>query len=166
MNTLIFNSMKDFLSMKGKALPESNWYKVTQQMINDFANATLDKQWIHVDENRAEKESPFKSTVAHGFMSVSMISKLLEESFSVKSIKMGLNYGLNKARFPNPVPVNSQLRMISMVKDIEEISNNGFKVTFICTIEIKGQDNQLVLLNLLRLYLNKKSNKSQLLIYE
>ncbi|MBT3741632.1 MAG: MaoC family dehydratase [Polaribacter sp.] len=140
MNTLIFNSMKDFLSMKGKALPESNWYKVTQQMINDFANATLDKQWIHVDENRAEKESPFKSTVAHGFMSVSMISKLLEESFSVKSIKMGLNYGLNKARFPNPVPVNSQLRMISMVKDIEEISNNGFKVTFICTIEIKGQD--------------------------
>jgi len=132
--------MKDFLSMKGKALPESNWYKVTQQMINDFANATLDKQWIHVDENRAEKESPFKSTVAHGFMSVSMISKLLEESFSVKSIKMGLNYGLNKARFPNPVPVNSQLRMISMVKDIEEISNNGFKVTFICTIEIKGQD--------------------------
>ena len=67
MNTLIFNSMKDFLSMKGKALPESNWYKVTQQMINDFANATLDKQWIHVDENRAEKESPFKSTVAHGF---------------------------------------------------------------------------------------------------
>lgn len=140
MNTLIFNSMKDFLSMKGKALPESNWYKVTQQMINDFANATLDKQWIHVDENRAEKESPFKSTIAHGFMSVSMISKLLEESFSVKSIKMGLNYGLNKARFPNPVPVNSQLRMISMVKDIEEISNNGFKVTFICTIEIKGQD--------------------------
>ena len=140
MNTLIFNSMKDFLSMKGKALPESNWYKVTQQMINDFANATLDKQWIHVDENRAEKESPFKSTVAHGFMSVSMISKLLEESFSVKSIKMGLNYGLNKARFPNPVPVNSQLRMISMVKDIEEISNNGFKVTFLCTIEIKGQD--------------------------
>ena len=140
MNTLIFNSMKDFLSIKGKALPESNWYKVTQQMINDFANATLDKQWIHVDENRAEKESPFKSTVAHGFMSVSMISKLLEESFSVKSIKMGLNYGLNKARFPNPVPVNSQLRMISMVKDIEEISNNGFKVTFICTIEIKGQD--------------------------
>lgn len=140
MNTLIFNSMKDFLSMKGKALPESNWYKVTQQMINDFANATLDKQWIHVDKNRAEKESPFKSTVAHGFMSVSMISKLLEESFSVKSIKMGLNYGLNKARFPNPVPVNSQLRMISMVKDIEEISNNGFKVTFICTIEIKGQD--------------------------
>ena len=82
----------------------------------------------------------FKSTVAHGFMSVSMISKLLEESFSVKSIKMGLNYGLNKARFPNPVPVNSQLRMISMVKDIEEISNNGFKVTFLCTIEIKGQD--------------------------
>ncbi|MCL4159132.1 UNVERIFIED_CONTAM: hypothetical protein GTU68_007556 [Idotea baltica] len=109
-------------------------------MINDFANATLDKQWIHVDEKRALKESPFKSTVAHGFMSVAMISRMLEETFTINSIKMGLNYGLNKVRFPNPVPVNSELRMLSKVMDIEELSNNGIKVTFHCTIEIKGQE--------------------------
>ena len=140
MKPLEFKNFEEFKLMIGKQLPIGNWYTINQQMINDFANATLDKQWIHVDEKRAEKESPFKSTIAHGFMSVSMISKLLEASFSIKSVKMGLNYGLNKVRFPNPVPVNSELRMISGVKDIDIISNNGIKVTFSCTIEIKGQE--------------------------
>jgi acyl dehydratase len=140
MNALVFENFSDFRLMAGKQLPIGNWYTISQQMINDFANATLDKQWIHVDEARAGKESPFKSTVAHGFMSVSMISKLLEESFSIKSVKMGLNYGLNKVRFPNPVPVNSELRMHTVVKEIEDLANKGIKVTFSCTIEIKGQE--------------------------
>ncbi|MCH3882148.1 MULTISPECIES: MaoC family dehydratase [Tenacibaculum] len=140
MEKLIFNTLEEFKQIEGKELPNGSWYTVTQQMINDFANATLDKQWIHVDEKRAEKESPFKSTVAHGFMSVAMISRMLEEAFAVKSVKMGLNYGLNKVRFPNPVPVNSELRMLSSVKLIEELPNNGVKVTFSCTIEIKGQE--------------------------
>ena len=137
---LVFKNLEEFRSIKGKDLPTGEWYTVTQKMINDFANATLDKQWIHVDENRAEKESPFKSTVAHGFMSVAMISRMLEETFVIKSVKMGLNYGLNKVRFPNPVPVNSELRMYTTVKEIEEMSNNGIKITFLCTIEIKGQE--------------------------
>ena len=137
---LVFKNLEEFRSIKGKDLPTVEWYTVTQQMINDFANATLDKQWIHVDEERAAKESPFKSTVAHGFMSVAMISRMLEEMFIVKSVKMGLNYGLNKVRFPSPVPVNSELRMHTSVKDIEDINNNGIKITFSCTIEIKGQE--------------------------
>jgi acyl dehydratase len=137
---LIFENISEFKSMVGKQLPEGNWYTITQQMIDDFANATLDKQWIHVDQERAKKESPFKSTVAHGFMSVAMISRMLEEAFAIKSIKMGLNYGLNKVRFPNPVPVNSELRMLSSVKEIEALGDNGIKVTFNCTIEIKGQE--------------------------
>ena len=140
MKPLVFIDFKEFRKIKGQQLPIGNWYTITQEMIADFANATLDKQWIHIDEKRAEHESPFQTTVAHGFMSVAMISKLLEDSFSIKSVKMGLNYGLNKVRFPNPVPVNSQLRMISEVKDIEEMTNNGIKVTFLCTIEIKGQE--------------------------
>ncbi|WP_165733323.1 MaoC family dehydratase [Polaribacter sp. 20A6] len=140
MKSLEFTNFEDFIKIKGQQLPVGDWYTITQQMIDDFANATLDKQWIHVDEKRAAKESPFKTTIAHGFMSVAMISKLLEDSFSIKSIKMGLNYGLNKVRFPNPVPVNSQLRMLSVVKEIEEMANNGIKVTFSCTIEIKGQE--------------------------
>ena len=140
MKPLEFTNFADFKSMIGKELPKGNWYTITQQMINDFANATLDKQWIHVDEKRAAKESPFKSTVAHGFMSVAMISRMLEEAFMIKSVKMGLNYGLNKVRFPNPVPVNSELRMLSSVKEIEDLANNGIKVTFSCIIEIKGQE--------------------------
>ena len=140
MKPLVFENFATFKLMLNKQLPTGDWYIINQQMINDFANATLDKQWIHVDEKRAAKESPFKTTVAHGFMSVSMISKLLEESFSIKSVKMGLNYGLNKVRFPNPVPVNSELRMHTVVKEIEDLANNGIKVTFSCTIEIKGQE--------------------------
>ncbi len=140
MKLLIFENFTDFKLALEKELPTGNWYQVTQQMINDFANATLDKQWIHVDEERAKIESPFKSTVAHGFMLVSMISKLLEEQFAIKSVKMGLNYGLNKVRFPTPVPVNSELRMHATIKEIEDLGFNVIKVTFSCTIEIKGQE--------------------------
>ena len=140
MNPIEFENFKSFKTFVGKQLPIGNWYTISQEMINDFANATLDKQWIHVDEKRAAKESPFKSTVAHGFMSVSMISKMLEDAFTIKSITMGLNYGLNKVRFPNPVPVNSELRMLSTVKQIEDLGTNGVKVTFNCIIEIKGQE--------------------------
>ena len=140
MNTLVFENIKDFKTMNSRDLPAGNWYTVTQEMINAFANATLDKQWIHIDEKRAAQESPFKSTVAHGFMSVAMISRMLEEAFFIKSIKMGLNYGLNKVRFPNPVPVNSELRMLSSIKEIESLANNGIKVIFTCIIEIKGEE--------------------------
>lgn len=136
---LQFKNLTEFKSMIGKELPSTEWYTISQEMINDFANATLDKQWIHVDEERAAKESPFKSTVAHGFMSVAMISRMLEGMFSVESVKMGLNYGLNKVRFPNPVPVNSNLRMIATIKDIEDMENNGVKVIFTCVIEIQGK---------------------------
>ena len=137
---MVFETISDFKKMIGKELPIGNWYTITQEMITDFSNATLDTQWIHVDEARAAKESPFKSTIAHGFMSVSMISKLLEEVFTIQSLKMGLNYGLNKVRFPNAVPVNSQLRMLSKVLDIQPLANNGVKATFSCTLEIKGQE--------------------------
>ena len=136
---LQFKNLTEFKSMVGKELPRTEWFTISQQMINDFANATLDKQWIHVDEERAAKESPFKSTVAHGFMSVAMISRMLEGMFSIESVKMGLNYGLNKVRFPNPVPVNSKLRMLAEIKDIEDIDDNGVKVTFACVIEIQGK---------------------------
>jgi len=139
MKPIVFDDFSAFSEMRDKDLPLGNWYRVTQQMINDFANATLDQQWIHVDEKKAAKESPFKSTIAHGFMSVAMISQMLTEIFTIKSVKMGLNYGLNKVRFPNPVPVNSELRMSTTVKEIEKIPNNGIKVIFSCTIEIKGE---------------------------
>lgn len=125
--------------MIGKELPNSEWITITQDMINDFANATLDKQWVHIDVERAAKESPFKSTIAHGFMSLAMLSKMLEDLIQIDSVKMALNYGLNKVRFPHPVPVNSRLQMQSSIKDIED-QKQGVKITFSCTVIIEGFD--------------------------
>jgi acyl dehydratase len=139
MKTLTFKNIDQFRSMIGKELPTSNWISISQEMINDFANATLDKQWVHVDVERAKVESPYKSTIAHGFMSVALLSKFLEDLIQIESIKMGLNYGLNYVRFMNPVLVNSKLRLKSAVKDIEN-HKNGIKVTFSCTVEIEGEE--------------------------
>lgn len=125
--------------MIGKELPHSDWLTITQEMINDFANATLDKQWVHVDVERAKNESPFKTTIAHGFMSLAMLSKMLEDLFQIDSVKMGLNYGLNKVRFPHPVPVNSRLQMQAVIKDIED-QHGGVKITFSCAVVIDGID--------------------------
>lgn len=139
MEKLVFKNLTEFRSMAGKTLPNSEWITVTQEMINDFANATFDKQWVHVDAERAKKESPFKSTIAHGFMSLAMLSKMLEDVIQIESLKMGLNYGLNKVRFPHPVPVNSRLQMQSVVKEVED-QMGGLKITFTCTVIIDGID--------------------------
>lgn len=139
MNTLQFKNLTEFKSMKGKELPHSEWLAVTQEMINDFANATLDTQWVHVDEDRAAKESPFKSTIAHGFMSLSLLSKMLGDLIQIDSVKMGLNYGLNYVRFPHPVPVNSKLQMQARIKDIED-QQQGVKITFECQVIIDGYE--------------------------
>ncbi|QXP73647.1 MaoC family dehydratase [Tenacibaculum sp. AHE15PA] len=139
MSKLVFENLAALHSLEGKTLPVGTWFTVTQKMINDFANATLDKQWIHVDEEKAAKHSPTGTTMAHGFMSVAMLSELISDLIEIKSVKMGLNYGLNRVRFPNSVPVNSQLRLISTLKQIEDFPN-GKKLTFNCLIEIKGQE--------------------------
>ena len=129
-----------FRKLEGKGLPAGDWLEVTQEMINDFAKATMDFQWIHVDIEKAEKFSPFKKPVAHGFMSVSLLAKLLGDVVQVKSATMGVNYGLNKVRFPNPVVVNSRLRLNCSITTIEDYSERGLKITWNCTVEIEGQD--------------------------
>ncbi|MEL6919388.1 MAG: MaoC family dehydratase, partial [Bacteroidota bacterium] len=99
--------------------------------------ATLDFQWIHVDVEKAKKYSPFKAPVAHGFMSVSLLSKMLGDIMEVQSVQMGVNYGLNKVRFPHPVVVNSKLRLVGRISQIEDYGDNGLKVTWDCVVEIK-----------------------------
>lgn len=107
MNQLVCKDFLEFKTYEGKSLPIGNWITVTQPMINAFAEATQDFQWIHVDKERSAKESPFKKTIAHGFMSVSLLSKMLMDLMVINSMAMGVNYGLNKVRFPHPVPVDS-----------------------------------------------------------
>lgn len=140
MEKLICKNFKEFHELKGKELPLGDWISVTQKMINAFAEATLDYQWIHVDVEKAKKYSPFKAPVAHGFMSVSLLSKMLEDLITVESMQMGVNYGLNKVRFPHPVVVDSQLRLNGKIMDIEAYGDTGLRVTWDCTVEVKGSE--------------------------
>ena len=140
MTKLVFDDLTAFRTYEGKALPPGEWITVTQEMINDFAKATLDFQWIHVDVEKATKQSPFKKPVAHGFMSVSLLSKMLGDLLQVKSVKMGVNYDLNKVRFPNAVLVDSKLRLNGKIATIESYPENGVKVTCLCSVEIEGAE--------------------------
>lgn len=140
MAKLELENFEAFRELEGKSLPVSDWLSVTQEMINDFAKATMDFQWIHVDVEKAEKLSPFKKPVAHGFMSVSLLSKLLGDSIQVKSAKMGVNYGLNKVRFPSPVLVDSRLRLRTSIQKIEDYGDNGLKIIWNCSVDIAGTD--------------------------
>ncbi|MFD0796514.1 MaoC family dehydratase [Maribacter chungangensis] len=132
--------ISDFIEFKtivGKELPAGAWLTITQEMINDFAKATQDFQWVHVDLEKIKKHSPFKKPIAHGFLSVSLLSKLLTELITVDSATMGVNYGLNKVRFPSPVPVNSQIRLHTIISAAEDYGDNGLKITWNCSVEIK-----------------------------
>lgn len=140
MGKLILENFTDFRKLEGNKLPEGDWMPVTQAMINDFAKATGDFQWIHTDVERAKTASPFKKTIAHGFMSVSLLSKMLGELFQVKTAQMGVNYGLNKVRFPSPVVVDSRLRIITTIAKIDDYGDTGLKITWKCTVEIEGAE--------------------------
>ena len=140
MAKLELDTFADFREIEGQTLPAGDWLTVTQEMINDFAKATMDFQWIHIDVEKAEKHSPFKKPVAHGFMSLALLAKLLKDVLLVKSAKMGINYGLNKVRFPSPVLVDSQLRLICTIQKIEDYGDKGLKITWNCVVELDGSD--------------------------
>ena len=133
-------NFEEFKTWEGKELPVGDWMLITQEMINDFAKATGDFQWIHTDVERSEKYSPFKKPVAHGFLSVSLLSKLLGDAVAVKSAKMGVNYGLNKVRFPSPVLVDQNVRLNGTISKIEPYGDQGLKITWNCIIEIENND--------------------------
>ena len=138
MKLAVFDRLADMQPMVGQEIAISDWVTITQERINQFAEATGDHQWIHVDVERA-KNSQFKSTIAHGFLTLSLIPCFSEPSIKVKSIKMGVNYGLNKVRFTNPVKVNSRVRGRFVLKAFDPIEG-GAQVTIHVTVEIEGQD--------------------------
>lgn len=135
---MIYKNFTEFKAVKGRTFAPTPWLEVTQQMINQFADATHDHQWIHTDEERAARESPYQKTIAHGFLSLGLITKFLAESVQVNSLKMGFNYGIDSVRFPHPVVVGSLLRGWVTVKDIEDQKFGGIKVIWKVKIEIKN----------------------------
>ena len=135
---MILKDFTEFKKLVGTTLAPSPWLHVEQKMIDSFAAASKDYQWIHVDQERAKKESPFKSTIAHGFLSIALIPKFLSEVLVVSSLKMGYNYGLEEVRFPHSVKEGSYLRGIMHVESIEEQKFKALKIVWKVTIEIKG----------------------------
>lgn len=121
----------------GREVAISDWLAVSQDRINQFAEATEDRQWIHVDPERAARESPFKETIAHGFLTLSLLSELGKRAMSVGGVRMGLNYGLNRVRFVSPVPAGSRIRGRFTLFTVKEI-DGGVEATWNVTVERDG----------------------------
>ena len=122
----------------GKEVGVSPWFLIAQDRIDQFASATVDPQWIHIDPERAKRESPYGSTIAHGF-TLSLLSHLLESSVDVSRMKMGVNYGLNRVRFTDAVPAGSRIRARFVLSKFEEIKG-GKQLTWSVTVEREGAD--------------------------
>ena len=138
MNQLVINSYDEFAAYLGKNLGASEWLEVSQERINMFADATLDHQWIHVDVERAKAESPYKSTIAHGYLTLSLLPKMWNEIIKVNNLKMMVNYGMDKMRFGKPVLAGSRVRLVTDLDAIENL-RGICKAQISFKIEIEGE---------------------------
>jgi acyl dehydratase len=134
-----FKNFAELRPLLGQEIAVSEWITVDQNRINLFADATGDHQWIHLDAERSAK-GPFGTTIAHGFLTLSMIPIFMAQAIKMQDVKMGVNYGLNKVRFTSPVPVDSELRARFKLLAIEDIANNGAQMSWEVLIERKGSD--------------------------
>lgn len=133
-----FNGLDELKQAVGQTLGTSEWHEVTQEMVNQFAEATGDHQWIHVDPERA-KNGPFGTTIAHGYLTLSLVPILASEIWTIENITMAVNYGSNKVRFTQPVPVGSRVRGIAVLDEVKE-SPKGAQVATTFTVEIEGEE--------------------------
>ncbi|BBZ01495.1 putative enoyl-CoA hydratase 1 [Mycolicibacterium chitae] len=132
-----FTSAAELVAAQGEELGSSDWKVITQDAVNLFADATGDHQWIHVDPEKA-KDGPFGSTIAHGYMTLSLLPVLMHDIFAVEGVKLGINYGLNKVRFPSPVPVGAKVRATSTLVKAEDLGDGALQLTVSTTVEIEG----------------------------
>ena len=131
---------KDVLTHIGTELGPSEWLTVTQEMIDKFAEATGDHQWIHVDVERAKREMPGGKTIAHGYLTLSLLPRLAPTLMSVAKRRRGLNYGSNKIRFITPVPAGSRIRLRQKLVKAEHVEDNGIRITSQMTMEVEGSE--------------------------
>ena len=134
----IINGIEELKTLINHEVAASDWFEVTQSRINDFAGATEDHQWIHIDVDRAKTDSPFHSTIAHGFLTLSLLPHLGAQAFRVEGgFKMGINYGLNRLRFVSPVPAGSRVRARFTLQQVEDVAG-GAQLTWSVTVENEG----------------------------
>jgi acyl dehydratase len=130
------NALKDFV---GREFATSDWFEITQDRIQQFAEATEDRQWIHLDRDRAAKESPYGTTIAHGFLTLSLLSHFSKQALQVKNgVRMAVNYGLNRVRFPSPVHAGSKIRARFTLQSLKEAANSS-EAVFSVVVEDQSQ---------------------------
>jgi acyl dehydratase len=135
----VFRTLGELAACAGQEVAMSDWVEITQARIDLFAEATDDRQWIHVDVERA-RAGPFGAPIAHGFLTLSLLPKFFESSFEVTDSKLGVNYGLNKVRFTAPVPVGSRLRARMRLDRAEPLEGGGLQMTWTVVIEREGAE--------------------------
>jgi acyl dehydratase len=145
-----FASLDEFVAAKGESLGFSEWHKITQEQVNAFADATSDHQWIHVDLERAAS-GPFGGTIAHGYLTVSLLPILSMEIFRIEKLTMGINYGLDRVRFPSPVPTGSSIRAEATLTEVKE-TQLGSLAHIRMRIEIEGQQKAACVADTLSLF--------------
>ncbi len=137
----ILDSPSSLKHLVGQEIAVTDWFNITQERIQQFADATLDHQWIHVDVERARRESPFKAPIAHGFLTLSLLSHLMHEALEIKQgLRLAVNYGLNRVRFISPVRVGSNIRARMALQSLKDVPPNGMEVIFNATVEVEGGD--------------------------
>ncbi len=132
-------SLAELKALTGQEVAVSDWIEITQERVNLFADATGDHQWIHVDVERSKRESPFGATIAHGFLTLSLLPMLMTSSIVMRDVRMGVNYGLNRVRFPAPVTIPSRVRGRIKLLAVDDIAG-GAQMTWEITVEREGSD--------------------------
>jgi len=133
----VINGIDEMKTLVGEHMGFSEWHEVTQEQVNQFAEATGDHQWIHIDEEKA-KAGPFGRTIAHGYFTISLAPVLMGEVVRTEGVSMGVNYGINKLRFPAPMPVGEKVRMGAKLVDVTDIAG-GAQTAYELTFEVEGQ---------------------------
>lgn len=135
----ILDSLDALKDLVGQEIAITDWFNVTQERIQQFADATLDHQWIHIDVERARRESPFKAPIAHGFLTLSLLPHFMHEALQLTDgVRLGVNYGLNRVRFVSPVPAGSNIRARIALQSLKGVPPNGVETVFNATIEVEG----------------------------
>lgn len=138
MPSFTIENLDQLTGLVGKEVAVSDWVTITQERINAFADATGDHQWIHIDPERAARESPYGRAVAHGFLTISMLSQIAQQTIKFEKARMGINYGFNRVRFTGPVPAGANLRARFELHEVEEIKG-GAQTTWNITMECEGE---------------------------
>jgi acyl dehydratase len=144
-------TLDELRGLVGREIALTQWLEITQQRINLFADATDDHQWIHIDPERAQRDSPYGATIAHGFLTLSLLPKFLNDAIQLRDLRMAINYGLNRVRFPSAVRAGSHIRARIVLQSMRD-ATNAIEATYSITIEIQGSEKPCCVAELLARY--------------